>query len=71
MEADLSKRVSFRTDYKYAIWEEYVIIYKVGNEYVELRNDYVAMSNMFYGTAPGFDEILGFLSELENEIHNL
>ena len=36
MGSDLSKRVSFRTDYKYAIWEEYVIIYKVGNEYVEI-----------------------------------
>ena len=36
MGADLSKRVSFRTDCKYAIWEEYVIIYKVGNEYVEI-----------------------------------
>ena len=36
MGADLSKRVSFRTDYKYAIWEDYVIIYKVGNEYVEI-----------------------------------
>ena len=34
--ADLSKRVSFRTDYKYAIWENYVIIYKVGEEYVEI-----------------------------------
>ncbi len=34
--ADLSKRVSFRTDYKYAIWEDYVIIYKVGNKYVEI-----------------------------------
>ena len=34
--SDLSKRVSFRTDYKYAIWEDYVIIYKVGNEYVEI-----------------------------------
>ena len=34
--ADLSKRVSFRTEYKYAIWEDYVIIYKVGNEYVEI-----------------------------------
>ena len=34
--ADLSKRVSFRTDYKYAIWEDYVIIYKVGSEYVEI-----------------------------------
>lgn len=36
-----------------------------------LRNDYAAMANMFYGKAPGFDEILSFLSELENEIHNL
>ena len=36
MESDLSKQVSFRTDYKYAIWEDYVIIYKVGNEYVEI-----------------------------------
>ncbi len=36
MGSDLPKRVSFRTDYKYAIWEEYVIIYKVRNEYVEI-----------------------------------
>lgn len=34
--ADLSKRVNFRTDYKYAIWEDYVIIYKVGKEFVEI-----------------------------------
>ena len=34
--ADLSRRVGFRTDYKYAIWEDYVIIYKVGNCYVEI-----------------------------------
>ena len=34
--ADLSKRVSFRTDYKYAVWENYVIVYKVGEEYVEI-----------------------------------
>ena len=36
MGSDLSKRVSFRTDYKYAIWEDYVIIYKVSNEYLEI-----------------------------------
>ena len=34
--ADLSKRVSFRTDYKYAVWNDYVIIYKVEREYVEI-----------------------------------
>lgn len=33
---DLSKRVSFRTDYKYAIWEDYVIIYKFRNKFVEI-----------------------------------
>lgn len=36
MGVDLSKRVSFRTDYKYAVWKDYVIIYKVGKEYVEI-----------------------------------
>lgn len=36
MGADLSKRASFRTDYKYAVWNDYVIIYKVGKEYVEI-----------------------------------
>ena len=36
MGADLFKRVSFRTDYKYAIWEDYVIIYKVRKEDVEI-----------------------------------
>ncbi len=34
--ADLSKRVSFQTDYKYVIWENYVIIYKIANEWVEI-----------------------------------
>lgn len=34
--ADLFKRVSFRTDFKYAVWKDYVIIYKVGKEYVEI-----------------------------------
>lgn len=36
MGADLSKRVSFRTDYKYAVWNNYVIIYKIREEYVEI-----------------------------------
>ena len=34
MGSDLFKRVSFRTGYKYAIWEDYVIICKVSNEYL-------------------------------------
>ena len=35
MGADLAKRVSFRTDYKYAISGNYVVLYKIGKEYVE------------------------------------
>lgn len=34
--ADLSKRISFCTHYKYAVWNDYVIIYKVRKEYVEI-----------------------------------
>lgn len=34
--ADLSRRVSFRTDYKYVVWEDYIIIYKIRKEYVEI-----------------------------------
>ena len=36
--ADLSKRVSFRTDYKYAVWENYVIIYAQFKKIVALGN---------------------------------
>lgn len=34
--ADLSKRVSFKTDYKYVVWEDYVVLYKVGKDAVEI-----------------------------------
>lgn len=34
--ADLSKRVNFRTEYKYVVWNDYVIIYKVRKEFVEI-----------------------------------
>ena len=33
---DLAKRVSFKTEYKYAVWGDYVIIYKVVDEYLEI-----------------------------------
>ena len=36
MGSDFSKKFSFRTGYKYAIWEGYVIIYKVSNQYLEI-----------------------------------
>lgn len=34
--ADLSKRVSFKTDYKYVVWEDYVVLYKVSKDAVEI-----------------------------------
>ena len=40
MGTDLSKKVSFQTDYKYTVWKNYVIIYKVVEEYVEIYRIY-------------------------------
>ncbi len=34
--ANLSKRVSFQTDYKYVVCGNYVVLYKVGRERVEI-----------------------------------
>lgn len=31
---NLSKKVSFKTDYKYCIWKDYIIIYKVEGNYL-------------------------------------
>lgn len=36
MGAELSKRVNFRTDYKYLVCDNYVILYKVRKEFVEI-----------------------------------
>lgn len=36
MGTDLSKRVSFQTDYKYTICGNYVVLYKIGDAYVEI-----------------------------------
>ena len=32
----LSNRVSFNTDYKYYTWKNYIILYKVSTEHVEI-----------------------------------
>lgn len=48
--ADLSKRVSFRTDYKYAICGNYVVLYKIEKEYVEIYrvvNRYQGITKIF------------------------
>ena len=33
---DLFKRVSFKTDYKYVVWNDYVVLYKVSKDAVEI-----------------------------------
>lgn len=33
---DLSKKVRFKTNYKFVAWNDYIIIYKVGKEAVEI-----------------------------------
>ena len=37
----------------------------------ELQNDYQAMKNMIYGDIPEFEDILVFLEQLQDEIHEL
>lgn len=38
---------------------------------VELRGDYINMSEMFFGDYPSFDELMRKMIELEEEIHNI
>lgn len=50
MGSNLSKRVSFRTDYKYAVCNDYVIIYKIKKEFVEIYrvvNHYQDITRIF------------------------
>lgn len=37
----------------------------------DLKKDYQAMRNMIYGNMPEYDEIIRFLSQLEDEVHSL
>lgn len=51
MGADLAKRVSFRTDYKYVICGNYVVLYKMGDLYVEIYrvvNRYQDITKIFW-----------------------
>ncbi|MCM1084637.1 MAG: type II toxin-antitoxin system RelE/ParE family toxin [Clostridium sp.] len=46
----LSKRVSFKTDYKYIVWNEYIVLYKISKEAVEIYrvvNRYQDITNIF------------------------
>ena len=36
MGADLSKRVKFKTNYKYIVWNDYIILYKTDKKAVEI-----------------------------------
>lgn len=50
MGAGLAKRVSFQTDYKYVICGNYVVLYKIGKEYVEIYrivNRYQDLTKIF------------------------
>ena len=47
---DLFKRVSFKTDYKYVVWNDYVVLYKVAKEAVEIYrvvNRYQDITKLF------------------------
>jgi len=51
MGANLSKRVSFGTDYKYVICGNYVVLYRIREEYVEIHrvvNRYRDITQLFF-----------------------
>lgn len=50
MGADLSKRVNFQTNYKYVICGNYVVLYLIGTEYVDIYrviNRYQDITHVF------------------------
>lgn len=50
MGADLAKRVSFQTDYKYVICGNYVVLYKIGKDFVKIyrvMNQYQDITQVF------------------------
>lgn len=74
----LEKDVAFKQKFYYAKSAHYetatlktIRLIPAENIMQPLKNDYAAMANMFYGNAPGFDEILEYLKELEKEVHGL
>ena len=59
MGAALAKRVSFRTDYKYVICGNYVVLYKIGEEYVEIyrmMNRYQDITKIFQSKSRSIEE---------------
>ncbi len=74
----LEKDVAFKQKFYYAKSAHYetatlkmIRLIPTENLLQPLKADYSAMSNMFYGEAPGFEDILKYLEKLEEEIHNL
>lgn len=74
----LEKDVAFKQKFYYARSAHYETatlktISLIPSEEImqSLKNDYAAMANMFYGSAPDFEIILMYLEELEKEIHAL
>lgn len=48
--ADLSKRVSFKTDYKYVAWNDCIVLYKIAKEVVGIYrviNRYQGITKIF------------------------
>lgn len=50
MGTDLAERVSFSTEYKYVVWEEYLIVYKIENDFISIfrvLNRYQDITHIF------------------------
>lgn len=74
----LEKDVAFKQKFYYAKGAHYetatlgsIMILPGESIHKALAEDYQAMRNMIYGTAPDFEDILAFLEKLQAEIHEL
>lgn len=74
----LEKDVAFKQKFYYAKSAHYetatlssIVLVPEQRIHKALQDDYKAMQNMIYGSMPEFEEILGFLEILQEEIHGL
>lgn len=74
----LKKDVAFKQKFYYAKSAHYetatlqdITLLPPERMHAALKADYASMRNMIYGKMPGFEELLGYLAGLQEEVHNL
>lgn len=74
----LNKVVEFKKKFYHVNWAKYdeaapgtLKLFPPDYRLAELRKDYIAMKDMFYGEIPNFDDVMESIRLLEAEINRL